>query len=141
MRALILHANKFETRITKRANKPLEIKPEEIGAIFHTMQECLVVFFCVEVGDSEDQLNRLYEDIIKASEEVKTNNLMISPFVHLSNKIAEPEVAKQYYKNLMAKFDYKKFIIKSSPFGYHKTLLLDVKGHPGSFRYREFNNG
>jgi len=63
---------------------------------------------------------------------------MISPFVHLSNKIARPEVAKQLYELLIDKFIDLDFVIKSSHFGYHKSLLLDIKGHPGSFRYREF---
>lgn len=102
------------------------------------MEECLVVFFCVEEGDSEKQLNELYEEIVKASDEVKTDNLMIAPFVHLSSKIAKPEVSKELYEKLMGMFEGKDFAVKSSHFGYHKTLSLDIKGHPGSFRYREF---
>jgi len=64
--------------------------------------------------------------------------MMISPFVHLSSNIAKPDVAKKLYKQLTGKFIGSDFVVKTSHFGYHKSLLLEIKGHPGSFRYREF---
>ena len=138
MRALILHANNFATKVIEESNWPNGIEPEEKKSEEEKMEQCLVCFFCVEKGDKERQLNELFDEIIKASEEVKTKNLMISPFVHLSNNIAEPEIAKKMYEELMDKFSNTDYTIKSSHFGYHKSLLLDIKGHPGSFRYREF---
>ncbi len=138
MRALILHANKFGTKVITKSNWPKGIEPEKRKSLTEEMKECLVVFFCVEQGDSERQLQKLYQEILKTSEEVKTTNLMIAPFVHLSQNIAKPNVAKEFYEKLIKKFEKTKFTVKSSHFGYHKSLLLDIKGHPGSFRYREF---
>jgi len=138
MRALILHANKFATKVIAKSNWPKGIEPETQKSPSEEMEECLVVFFCVEKEDTQKQLDSLYKEILKTAEEVKTANLMISPFVHLSKNIASPKVAKGLYEKLMEKFKKTNFIIKSSHFGYHKSLLLDVKGHPGSFRYREF---
>ena len=138
MRALILHTNKFATKVIAKSNWPKGIEPETKKSPTEEMEECLVVFFCVEKGDTEKQLDELYKEIVKTSDEVKTANLMISPFVHLSKNIANPKVAKELYEKLIEKFKKTNFVIKSSHFGYHKSLLLDVKGHPGSFRYREF---
>lgn len=138
MRALILHANKFGTKVIAKSNWPKGIEPEKRKANSESMKDCLVVFFTVEEGDSENQINALYNEIIKTANEVKTNNILIGPFVHLSNNIAKPNIAKELYEALMKKFENTKFAVKSSHFGYHKTLLLDIKGHPGSFRYREF---
>jgi threonyl-tRNA synthetase len=138
MRALILHADKFATKIVEESKRPKGISPENRKSNSEKMEKCLVVFFCVENGDSEKQVNEIYKEILKTAEEVKTKNLMISPFVHLSNKIAKPDVAKRLYEKLMDKFIGSNFIVKSSHFGYHKNLLLNIKGHPGSFRYREF---
>lgn len=138
MRSLILHANKFATKVVEKSKRPKGIDPEKKKSSSEEMENCLVVFFCVESGDGEKQLKAVYQEILKTSNEVKTKNLMISPFVHLSNKIAAPELAKKLYKELVAKFVGSDFVIKSSHFGYHKSLLLDVKGYPGSFRYREF---
>lgn len=138
MRSLILHADKFVTEVIEESKWPKGVCPEEKKSDSEEMAKCLVVFFCVEEGDSEKQVNAIYGEILKTADEVKTKNLMISPFVHLSNKIAKPEVAKQLYEALMGRFNGSDFVVKSSHFGYHKSLLLEIKGHPGSFRYREF---
>ncbi len=138
MRALLLHANKFQTKVILESNWPKGIQPEKRKSPTEKMQNCLVVFFCVERGDSAKQVNAIYKEILKTADEVKTTNLMIAPFVHLSQNIAEPDVAKKLYQNLLKKFDGGNFAVQSSHFGYHKSLLLDIKGHPGSFRYREF---
>ena len=138
MRSLILHADKFATEVIEESTWPKGIDPEKRKSDSEEMKKCLVIFFCVEEGDSEKQVNAIYDEILKTADEIKTKNLMISPFVHLSNKIAKPEVAKQLYELLMDKFVGSDFVVKSSHFGYHKNLLLDIKGHPGSFRYRQF---
>jgi threonyl-tRNA synthetase len=138
MRALILHANEFGTKVIAKSNWPKGIEPEKRKSDSENMKECLVIFFCVEEGDNGKQIERLYQEIIKTADEIKTNNLMIAPFVHLSNNISKPEIAKELYEQLMKKFENTTFTVKSSHFGYHKSLLLDIKGHPGSFRYREF---
>ena len=138
MRALILHANNFATEVIAKSNWPKGIEPEKKKSITENMKECLVVFFCVERKDNEKQVGVLYQEILKTANEVKTTNVMIAPFVHLSKNIAKPKVAKDLYEKLMKKFTKTKFKVKSPHFGYHKSLLLDIKGHPGSFRYREF---
>ncbi len=138
MRALLLHVNKFRADVTAPSNWPAGINPEKRQKAFEDMRDCIVAFFCVEKTDSQKQLTALYKEIIKTAKEVKTNKILISPFVHISRNIAEPAIAKKFYEQLMKKFEQTKYELKSSHFGYHKTLLLDVKGHPGSFRYREF---
>lgn len=138
MRALLLHANKFKVNIIERSSRPYGIVPEEQRSPAEEMDECLVAFFCVERNDTANQLDQLYEEIKRTAVEVSTTNLMISPFVHLSKNIADPAKAKVFYESLLNKFDKSIYTINSSHFGYHKSLLLDIKGHPGSFRYREF---
>lgn len=138
MRSLMLHADKFASKITEESKYPKGIEPENIRSDIDEMEKCLVVFFCAENDDGDKQIEDIYHEIAKMADEIKTDNLMISPFVHLSKNIAKPEVAKQLYEKLMAKFTGTKYNVKSSHFGYHKSLLLDIKGHPGSFRYREF---
>ncbi|MEK7580384.1 MAG: threonyl-tRNA synthetase editing domain-containing protein [Patescibacteria group bacterium] len=138
MRALLLHVNKFQVKVVEESTRPQDIQPEKRHSDSEEMEQCLVVFFCIEEGDTEKQLKKLYEEILKTADEIQTKNLMIAPFVHLSKNIAEPNVAKYFYENLMQRFKQTAFNLKSSHFGYHKSLLLDIKGHPGSFRYREF---
>jgi len=138
MRALLLHSNKFQTKLIEGSNLPKGIKSEIKKSSLEEMEECLVCFFTVEKNDCDVQIEGLYSEIVKTAKEVGVKNLMIAPFVHLSNRIATPETSKETYEKLLKKFANSSFEIKSSHFGYHKSLLLDIKGHPGSFRYREF---
>jgi len=138
MRALILHVNKFKTKVNFPSNKPRGIIPEKIKKNEREMKNGLVVFFCVEEGDTQKHAEQLYDEIYKASNEIKTKNVVINPFVHLSKNIAKPHEAKKIYEYLTKKVKNSELISKTSPFGYHKNLILDIKGHPGSFRYREF---
>lgn len=139
MRALILHANKFKTRVTSKSNLPEGIISDESSRLSEKMENCVVVFFCVEKGDTIKQIDALYQEVCKTSDDFKTRNLMIAPFVHLSNNLPDdPMISKKLYEELVNKFDKKIFTVKTSQFGKHKSLLLDVKGYPGSFRYREF---
>lgn len=138
MRVLILHANKFKVGVVEESNRPYGIIPEKRNGNSEEMDECLVVFFCVENSDTEKQLKELHREIIKSAKEVDTKNLMIAPFVHLSKNIADPEKAKSFYEKLVKNLNNSDLLIKTSHFGFHKSLMLDIKGHPGSFRYREF---
>jgi len=138
MRSLILHADKFATKVVEKSKWPKGVCPEEKKSDSEEMAKCLVVFFCVEDGDGKKQVDAIYDEILKTADEVKTKNLMISPFVHLSSNIAKPDVAKRLYEQLTGKFIGSDFVVKTSHFGYHKSLLLEIKGHSGSFRYREF---
>jgi len=138
MRSLLLHANEFKTKINGKSNKPYGIVSEKTDVAWEKFNNGLVVFFCVENGDTEGQADQLYSEIIKTIDEVKTNNVMLSPFVHLSKNIAGPEDSKKIYEYLLQKMSKTTINTSTSRFGYHKSLNLDIKGHPGSFRYREF---
>lgn len=139
MRALLLHANQFKTNLVSPSNWPSGIVPETKKTNSEHMSDCLVCFFTVENGDSEAQIQAFHHEIIKTAQEVGTKNLVLSPFVHLSHNIAPHETAKALAAALVNSFSDTDYTITTSHFGYHKSLLLDIKGHPGSFRYREFN--
>ncbi len=138
MRALLLHTNRFETKIIEESNKPDSIEPEKLSSGGEKMSEGITCFFTVEEGDDIGILDELLAEIIKMAKETGSSRLMISPFVHLSDTIAKPETAKMFYESLLEKFTGSDYEIHSSHFGYHKSLLLDVMGHPGSFRFRHF---
>lgn len=139
MRVLLLHTTTFQSKLVKPSNWPKGIEPETQKSDVEEMTDCLVCFFTVELPDGQKQINELHAEIIKTAQEVGTHNLVLSPFVHLSNNIASPQRAKELYEKLVNSFANNDYTIITSHFGYHKSLLLDIKGHPGSFRYREFN--
>jgi len=45
MRALLLHANNFATKIVEESDRPNGIKPENKKSSSEEMDECLVCFF------------------------------------------------------------------------------------------------
>jgi threonyl-tRNA synthetase len=134
----MLHTDEFESRVVEKSTRPKSIDSEEEKEGTRKMEKNLTVLFCVEKEDNLSKVSDLCKEIIKATEDFSTDKIMIAPFVHLSNNISSPKVAKEMYEELVKKFQGSKYIIETSHFGYHKSLLLKVKGHPGSFRYREF---
>jgi len=63
--------------------------------------------------------------------------VVILPFAHLSNNLAKAKdgikIVSFIEENLK-----KEFNVMRAHFGSHKELLLDIYGHPGNARYREF---
>tara|TARA_Y100000034_G_scaffold33094_1_gene40603 strand:+ start:943 stop:1356 length:414 start_codon:yes stop_codon:yes gene_type:complete len=137
MRSLIFHVNEYRAKPVEASTRPKGIVPDTKGEEEH-FEEGLLVYVCVEDKDTINETNLLYEEIKKAAKDVGTNNIMISPFVHLSKKIANYKKAKEYLGDLVQKVKTFGFETDTAHFGYHKETLIDIKGHRGSFRYREF---
>ena len=139
MKALLLHSGRFRAYLQKPATRPKGIEPDPRNTKLEWMRDCLTCFFTIESNDTETQLAKLHAEIVKSAEDVGTNRLMIVPFAHLSNDLAPPKIAKAMFLQLVNMFENNDFMVRSSHFGYHKSLELDTKGHPGAVRYREFN--
>jgi threonyl-tRNA synthetase len=71
------------------------------------------------------------------SQEVKHKNIVILPFAHLSNNLANSEDGIKAIDFIEEKLKQDYHVIRAH-FGSHKSLLLDIYGHPGNARYREF---
>jgi threonyl-tRNA synthetase len=138
MKALLLHANSFETKLTSKATLPKGIEATPVSANYERMNDCLVVLCCIEEGDSIQQVAEMHQEAIKTAEDFSTRNIVVAPFVHLSNNVANPTASAKLFEEFFARFEGSQFNVTKSEFGYHKALKLDVKGYPGSFRFREF---
>lgn len=138
MRALILHTDQFKSKTIEKSTRPKGIESDLEGESDREMKNGITIFFCVEKNDNSTKLDNLYNEVVTAANDFKTKKIMIAPFAHLSNQTAEPKLAKRLYDELVRKFSGTGFNIETSQFGYHKSLSLEIKGHPGSFRYREF---
>ena len=158
MKALILHANEWLVRAESPSTRIGNSEPEGwLGSeddtgegpprplsdtlVAEQMEECLVVLFQVELGDSEETARNLCRKLKKTAKEFKTRRVMVSPFAHLSNNRPEPEVAK-VLSALVVKTceDWNLngdpgWEIASSHFGWNKSLMLNVKGHPNAFKH------
>lgn len=139
MKALIVHCKHYRTSFHSFATRPKNILPEPIKFSQQECCECVVALITVEVGDREkEHEEKMATEIEKTCEDVKKQQVVLIPFAHLSNNLAPSQEALEVLKN-MEEILSKKFTVTRAHFGSHKSLLLNIHGHPGNVRYREFN--
>ena len=124
--------------------KPLKKALKQIGALSEIekkgkkVKESLVILTAVEKGDSiKGSVKELVENIKDIAKQVKTKNIVLYPYAHLSSNLATPDVAVEILEDA-EKVLKKNFRVVRAPFGYYKEFELKVKGHPLSELSREF---
>ena len=138
MKALLFHCKEYGVKIERLANRPENIVPEKVEEKEQTSENCIVALITIEKGDKIKQTCfRLTKEISKMSKEVGHNKIVILPFAHLSNNLASSKDGIKAI-NLIEEELKKEFNVVRAHFGSHKSLLLDIYGHPGNARYREF---
>ena len=138
MRALLFHCKEYGIKIGKMADRPKGIIPEQVQEKEQHCKDCVVALITVEKDDdSEKFASRLSEEISKMCEEVGHKNVVVFPFAHLSNNLAEAKKGIETITRIKNSFE-KEYTVMKAHFGSHKELLLNIYGHPGNARYREF---
>jgi len=138
MRSLLFHCKNYEVKIDRIANRPEKIIPEEVKERVQECKDCIVVLITIEIDDKIKKMTSLLKDeISKMSLEVGHKNIVILPFAHLSNNLAQSKQGIEAITLIEEKLKGEFNVIRAH-FGSHKSLLLDIYGHPGNARYREF---
>src|SRR3989344_873829 len=136
MKILSLHCDYIKFQAKKKAIKDAE----EASDKEHEIKECLVILTAVEKGDeknTEEISKKLVEQIKDIANQVKTSNIVLYPYAHLSSNLSNPQKALGVLKkaeNLLSN----EFKVTRAPFGYYKSFEIKVKGHPLSELSREF---
>lgn len=136
MRTLSLHCDYITFKAEKKAVKDAEELKDKKE---QTMKECLVILTSVEKGDSDTELNQMIAAVEKHASEVKTKNIVLYPYAHLSSNLAPPRVALELLEKAEAELK-KHYTTIRAPFGYYKTFELRTKGHPLSELSKSFGN-
>lgn len=137
MRALLCHCRNYRSEVKKLSTTPSGIKPEEIKEKVLEAQDALVVLVTVESSDNvKNFIPKLADEVRKMSKDTGHANIVLFPFGHLSNKLADTETTIRAIDLLEE--NLKDFNPKRAHFGSDKKLLLDIFGHKGNVRYREF---
>ncbi len=89
----------------------------------------LLALVCVEKGDEVLDLGEIRDEIARAKNRVGASEIIVCAFGHLSDIPEEPEVAKRILGDLseLLMADHR---VQRPPFGWDKTLTLDVPAHP-----------
>jgi len=134
MKTLNLHCDYIKFKALKKALKSVdEIAPNQ--KLEGESKDCLVVLVAIEKGDSKKSVPELINSIKKIATDIKSENIVLYPYAHLSSNLGKPETAVEIL-NETAK-QLKEFKVIQAPFGYYKQFELKVKGHPLSELSRE----
>ena len=136
MKIISLHCDYITFKPLKKALKqPEELSEERKKEI--KIDECLVILTAVEKSDSLNLVNDLVKNIEDISKQVKTNNIVLYPYAHLSSNLGNPDLAMQILEKAEQELKKLKYKVTRAPFGYYKEFELKVKGHPLSEISRE----
>lgn len=138
MRAILFHTKKYGAVFDSFATRPAQVRPEQEIKTDQRSENCVTVLLTVEKRDDIECVSSgLAQEINKMCTDVGRDQIVLVPFAHLSNTLADSDLAQ----NVLSQIEYllkKDFRVIRAHFGSHKSLLLDVYGHPGNVRYREF---
>ncbi|MBU0957270.1 MAG: threonine--tRNA ligase [Nanoarchaeota archaeon] len=139
MKILTLHCDYIKFKALKKALKSVEdVESKEVVVKGNP----LVVLTAVEKGDNEkDSVDDLIKEIVDIAERVKTDNIVLYPYAHLSSNLGSPDLAIEILKKAEEELKNKNFKVSVAPFGYYKEFELKVKGHPLSELSREIVSG
>ena len=142
MRLILLHSDEFEYEPKKKAIKAAE----EIEKDPVKVPEALVVMMAVEKPDEENPeaaATQTVKEIDGVADELKVENIVVYPWVHLTSNPGRPDIALKIMRDVegQLKASDRYEIIRRAPFGWYKGFTVKVKGHPLSELSREFTPG
>jgi len=135
MKILSLHSDYIKFQAKKKAIKNVEeVSDKEIH-----VKEPLVILTAVEKSDEnniKEITKRLVKEVEDIAKQVKSKNIVLYPYAHLSSNLSSPKAALEILKT-EEKLLSKKYKVTRAPFGYYKSFETRVKGHPLSELSRE----
>jgi hypothetical protein len=137
MKALLLSCAKFDTKIKSLATRPAHIVAEPVNQTHYALSKCIVVLITVEKDDFLQTIaTQLEREIRVFSADTGISSIVLYPFGHLSSNLARSEeVIKALDEMEMRLADFGAMRVH---FGSNKSLLLDIHGHKGNARFRNF---
>jgi len=138
----LLHCDHFEYGVRQPAiENPEPLSEENRGGKF---QNILVAFCTIEKEDESNPSEtaaRSSASVAEVAKSVKTAEVLLYPYAHLSSSLASRDVALRVLSELSSDLMRRGFKIHRSPFGYYKTFSLRCLGHPLSELSRTIRPG
>ncbi len=138
MKALMIFVKEWASEAITISNRVGGVyEPADItGKAKEEMKDCLLVLFQVESKDGQKQVKDICDDIKKIA---RNKKLVIEAFDHLSSSQATPTVAKDIAFQVLEKCrQFEGFEVKTSPFGWNKSLMLKSEDIQSAFNYRSY---
>jgi len=139
MKFLALHVDYIKFKPLKKALRKISelSEKEKKGG---DVKEGLVILTAVEKSDRNvvEIVEKLVENVKDIAKQVKTKNIILYPYAHLSSNLSPPDLAVQVFDEAEKTLS-KDFQVTRAPFGYYKEFEMKVKGHPLSELSREIH--
>jgi threonyl-tRNA synthetase len=130
VRMLQIHSDGFSYEAKRKALKNAEAVKEKV---YRTQESCLVNFIAAETTDAQN-INAAAKAtaamIASAAEEVKEKNIVVYPWVHLTEIPSKPSFALKLLKTISNDLKDRGFNVVRVPFGWYKAFEVHCKGHP-----------
>ncbi|MBS7605027.1 MAG: threonine--tRNA ligase [Candidatus Bathyarchaeia archaeon] len=126
MKILQLHSNFIEYRPVE---KEIAIAEEAEPKVYR-LEEVVVLFTCIEKGDTPENAYRAINEIKEFLDKVKANRILIYPYAHLSADLASPSEAIKILREMESYARELGIEVYRAPFGWCKEFSISVKGHP-----------
>ena len=142
MKLLSLHCDYIKFKPLKKALRQPEELSEARKKEIVVEDNPLVILMAVEKQDEKNSkiTTNTTKEIIKIAEQVKSKNIVLYPYAHLSPSLSNPKFALTTLEKIDEELQKKKFKTSRAPFGFYKTFELKVKGHPLSELSREISS-
>ena len=106
-----------------------------------TIDDALALLVSVEKGDDNSVADKALEDVTRQMAQLKRKRLVVYPFAHLSNDLAEPKSAMMLINYMAERATAANLEVKKAPFGWNKKLSIEIKGHPLAEQSRSYGKG
>ena len=97
------------------------------------MEECVVLFCCVEKLDEKNPahvIESAKQSVLVRLEKLKVDRVLIYPYAHLTSTLGSPAVSLEILNGLEKALKDEGITVKRAPFGWYKQFDIRGKGHP-----------
>jgi threonyl-tRNA synthetase len=137
MKILQLHVDFVEYEpIQKEMSAAEEVEKRRIR-----IDECLLLLITIEEDDDKSFANMAIEEIEKSLKVLKVNKILIYPYAHLSNRLADPSTSLSILIEMEKLAKDKGIEVYRAPFGWIKRLSFSIKGHPLAEQLKDIVKG
>lgn len=126
LRILQLHSDFIVYKpVKKEVSMAEEAEKKEVR-----VEEAVVLFTAVEANDDEATAESAIDGVKVFLEKQKLNRILIYPYAHLSNNLAQPSDALKIVKAMELYAKKRGIEAFRAPFGWNKKFTISIKGHP-----------
>ncbi len=130
MKMLLIHAKRFEYEARSKALDAAE----KLDGVKRSgsYENALVAFITVEKGDLGDSavVPRAVDEIADVASRVGAERVVIYPYAHLSDNLAEPGEAVEALRRIHSLLLERGIEAHRAPFGWYKRFSIECLGHP-----------